>query len=156
MPLDHRRRWYRYHQLFADVLRARLHDERPGDVADLHRRASAWYDQHDEPADGIRHALAARDFERAADLTELAVPAMLRTRREATLRDRVKALPDEVIRVRPVLSAGLAAALLASGELDDHLRHLHPSRILFGPVRKAALVGGALYVSPSGLVRGLR
>jgi LuxR family maltose regulon positive regulatory protein len=119
VPLDDRRGWYRYHQLFADVLQARLRDERPGDVADLHRRASAWYDRNGEPAEAIRHALAGTDFQRAADLAELAIPAMLRSRRETTLRDWLTALPDEVIRVRPVLSAGLAAALLAVGELDD-------------------------------------
>src|SRR5580704_892560 len=64
--LDDRRRWYRYHQLFADVLHARLRDEQPGDVPDLHRRASAWYQQNGEPPVAIRHALAAGDFGRAA------------------------------------------------------------------------------------------
>ena len=68
VPLDVRRRWYRYHQLFADVLHARLRDEQPDDVPDLHRRASAWYEQNGEPSEAIRHALAAQDFERAADL----------------------------------------------------------------------------------------
>ena len=75
VPLDDRRRWYRYHQLFADVLQAHLLDEQPDDVPDLHRRASAWYEQNDEPAEAIRHALAAEDFERAADLVEQAIPA---------------------------------------------------------------------------------
>ena len=59
VPLDDRRRWYRYHQLFADVLHARLRDEQPDDVPDLHRRASAWYEQNGEPSEAIRHALAA-------------------------------------------------------------------------------------------------
>ena len=45
VPLDDRRRWYRYHHLFADVLQARLLDEQPDQVPDLHRRASAWYEQ---------------------------------------------------------------------------------------------------------------
>ena len=66
VPLDGRRRWYRYHQLFADVLHARLRDEQPGDVPDLHRRASGWYEHNDEPSEAIRHALAAGDFDRAA------------------------------------------------------------------------------------------
>ena len=84
---DDRRRWYRYHQLFADVLHARLLDEQPGQVPDLHRRASAWYQQNGEPSEAISHALAAEDFERrAADLVELAIPAMRMTRQEATLR----------------------------------------------------------------------
>ena len=118
VPLDDRRRWYRYHHLFADVLQARLLDEQPGQVPDLHRRASAWYQQNGEPSVAIGHALAAEDFGRAADLIELAIPAMRRTRQEAALRGWLKALPDEVVRVRPVLSVAFAGALLAVGEFE--------------------------------------
>ena len=118
VPLDDRRRWYRYHHLFADVLHARLLDERPGQVPDLHRRASAWYEQNGERPVAIGHALAAEDFGRAADLVELAIPAMRITRQEAALHGWLKALPDEVVRVRPVLSVGLAGALLAVGEFE--------------------------------------
>ena len=118
VPLDDRRRWYRYHQLFADVLHARLLDEQPGQVPDLHRRASAWYQQNGEPSEAISHALAARDFDRAADLVELAIPAMRRSRQEATVRGWLELLPDEVVRVRPVLSVHFAGELLARGELE--------------------------------------
>jgi LuxR family transcriptional regulator, maltose regulon positive regulatory protein len=118
VPLDDRRRWYRYHQLFADVLHARLLDEHPGEVPDLHRRASAWYQQNGEPSEAISHALAAGDYERAADLVELAIPAMRRTRQEATVRGWLELLPDEVVRVRPVLSVHFAGELLARGELE--------------------------------------
>ena len=118
VPLDDRRRWYRYHQLFADVLHARLRDEQPDDVPDLHRRASEWYEQNGEPSEAIRHALAAGDFERAADLVELAIPAMRRNRQEAAVLGWLELLPDEVVRVRPVLSVGFAGALLAGGEYE--------------------------------------
>ena len=118
VPLDDRRQWYRYHHLFADVLQARLLDEQPGQVPDLHRRASAWYQQNGEPSVAIGHALAAGDFERAADLVELAIPAMRRTRQEATVRGWLEVIPDEVIRVRPVLSVGFAGALLSVGEFE--------------------------------------
>jgi LuxR family transcriptional regulator, maltose regulon positive regulatory protein len=66
VPLDDRRRWYRYHQLYADVLQAHLVDEQPDEVPDLHRRASAWFAQNGEPSEAIRHAVAAKNFERAA------------------------------------------------------------------------------------------
>jgi len=79
VPLDDRRRWYRH--LFADVLQARLLDEQPGQVPDLHRRASAGYEQNGEQPVAIGHALAAGDFGRAADLVELAIPAMRRAGR---------------------------------------------------------------------------
>ena len=79
VPLDDKRHWYRYHHLFADVLRVHLMAEQPDLVAALHRRASEWYEQNGSAADAIRHALAAEDFERAADLVELAVPAMRRS-----------------------------------------------------------------------------
>ncbi len=72
VPLDDKRHWYRYHHLFAEVLRMHLMAEQPDQVATLHRRASEWYEQNGSAADAIRHALAAEDFERAADLVELA------------------------------------------------------------------------------------
>jgi LuxR family maltose regulon positive regulatory protein len=118
IPLDDRRRWYRYHQLFADVLRARLVDERPGDVPDLHRRASDWYERHGERFEAIRHALAVEDDERAADLIELAIPALRQGRQEATLRHLVDQIPPELVRVRPVLSIGWVGSRLVSGDFE--------------------------------------
>ena len=98
VPLDDKRHWYRYHHLFAEVLRLHLMAEQPDQVATLHRRASEWYEQNGSAADAIRHALAGEDFERAADLVELALPAMRRSRQEATLLGWLKALPDELFR----------------------------------------------------------
>jgi LuxR family transcriptional regulator, maltose regulon positive regulatory protein len=118
VSLDDRRRWYRYHHLFADVLQARLLDEQPGQVPGLHRRASEWYEQNGERSEAVRHALAAGDFDRAAGLVELALLALRRTRQEARLRGWLEVLPDEVVRVRPVLSAYFAGVLLISGELE--------------------------------------
>ena len=118
VPLDDKRHWYRYHHLFAEVLSAHLLAEQPDQVATLHRRASEWYEQHGSVADAIRHALAAEDFERAADLVELAIPAMRQSRQEATVLGWLKALPDELVRARPVLSVGYAWALLLNGELE--------------------------------------
>ena len=90
----------------------------PSEVPELHRRASGWHEQNGEPSEAIRHALAAGDFERAADLVELAIPAMLRSRQEAAVLGWLELLPDEVVRVRPVLSVGFAGALLAGGEFE--------------------------------------
>jgi LuxR family maltose regulon positive regulatory protein len=118
VPLDDRRRWYRYHHLFADVLRARLRDEQPGQVPGLHRRASEWHGQNGELSEAVGHALAAGDFERAAGLVELASPAMRRTRQEAKLRGWLEVLPSEVVRARPVLSVDFAGVLLMGGELE--------------------------------------
>jgi LuxR family transcriptional regulator, maltose regulon positive regulatory protein len=118
VPLDDRRRWYRYHHLFADVLRARLLDELPDRVPELHRRATEWYEQNGERSEAIGHSLAAKDFERAADLIELAVPAVRQARQEATMRRWLGAIPDELLALRPVLSVHYAGTLLVSGQLD--------------------------------------
>jgi LuxR family maltose regulon positive regulatory protein len=118
VPLDDRRQWYRYHHLFAEVLQAHLRAEQPDLVSTLHQRASVWYEQHGSAADAIRHALAAQDFARAADLLELAVPAMRNSRQEAAVLNWLRALPDELIHRRPVLSVAYAWALLAEGQLD--------------------------------------
>jgi LuxR family maltose regulon positive regulatory protein len=120
IPLDDQRQWYRYHPLFAEVLQARLLDEQPDQVFSMHQRASEWYEYNDSAADAIRHALAAKDFERAATLVELAVPKMRRNRQEATHTELgwLKALPNELVHFRPVLSVAYAYALFGDGELE--------------------------------------
>ena len=119
VPLDASRQWYRYHHLFADVLRARLLDEEPDLVPNLHRRASEWYEQNGERSEAIRHALAGEDFERAASMIELEIPALRQARQEGPMRRWLDALPEDVFRVRPVLSVGYVGALMANGELQD-------------------------------------
>src|SRR5829696_315827 len=118
VPLDDTRRWYRYHHLFGDVLRARLLAEHPERVATLHRRASAWFERYGSTTDAIRHALAAGDVEHAADLIELAAPETRRHRQEATLLGWLQSLPDELLRRRPVLSNAYAGTLMSNGKFD--------------------------------------
>ncbi|MCH7610926.1 MAG: helix-turn-helix transcriptional regulator, partial [Chloroflexi bacterium] len=125
VPLDDRRQWYRYHHLFADVLQAHSMEQQPDQAPIRHRRASEWYEQNGLTSDAIRHALAAEDFERAADLVELAALAMLKSRQDATLIGWLRALPDELARTRPMLSVAYAWASLVGGEpeaAESHLR----------------------------------
>jgi len=119
IPLDDRRRWYRYHHLFADVLLSRLLAERPEDVPGLHRRASRWYEHagHLEPA--VRHAFAAGDVDLAADLIEVAGPDLRRHRAEGTLRSWLSQLPPDVLARRPVLANDFIGALMATGSFDE-------------------------------------
>ena len=119
VPLDNERCWYRYHHLFADVLRMHLMSEQPDQGSILHRRASEWYEQNSSADNAIRHALAAEDFERAATLVELSIPEMRRNRQGATVTELgwLKALPDELVHFRPVLCVDYAYALFAGGEL---------------------------------------
>ena len=119
VPLDDRRTWYRYHHLFGDVVRAKLVDERPDRVAELHRRASDWYADEGELREAIIHALAADDPERAAKLIELAAPAMQRARQESQLRSWLEALPAALYDDRPVLAMALVGARMATGDADD-------------------------------------
>ncbi len=118
VPLDDERRWYRYHHLFAEVLQVHLLGEQPDQVPALHRRASTWYEQSHLPANAIYHALAAQDFEGAARLIELAWPAIFNGFQPATWLGWVKELPEEIVRLRPVLSVGYAWTLLDCGELQ--------------------------------------
>jgi LuxR family maltose regulon positive regulatory protein len=124
VPLDDRRRWYRYHHLFADVLRARLEREHPEDVAELHRRAARWWERHDAPAEAVEHALAAGDGDLAGALVEAAVPALRAGRQEATLRRWLEALPEPAIAARPGLGVAYAGMLLVHGEVAGVERRL--------------------------------
>ncbi len=116
--LDDRRQWYRYHHLFADVLRGRLLDEQPEQVGRLHGLASEWHERHGDVTEAIRHALAGHDAARAAGLVERAMSDLRRDRREASLRAWLEVMPEEVIRTRPVLANALAGARMSTGTFD--------------------------------------
>jgi LuxR family maltose regulon positive regulatory protein len=119
IPLDDKRRWYRYHHLFAEVLQTHLAEGQPEQVSSLHQRASAWYEQNGLRSDAIRHALAAKVFERAAGLIELAGPGTEDgSIQSVTWLGWVKALPEQLIRTRPVLNGWYAYALLGRGDLE--------------------------------------
>ena len=118
VPLDDQRQWYRYHHLFTEVLLAHALEEQPGQIPLLHQLASAWYEQNNLPAEAIRHALAARDFEGAAGLIEKTYLAMDTSIQYAAWLGWVRKLPDEVVRARPVLSFDYARALSDSGEYE--------------------------------------
>jgi LuxR family maltose regulon positive regulatory protein len=118
VPLDDQRCWYRYHHLFADVLRAHLLAEHPREVSELHRRASAWYAAHNLPIPAVRHALAAEEFGRAAHLMEEALADMRRARQDNLLLTWMKSLPESVVRRNPVLSIWFAWSRLMAGDLD--------------------------------------
>ncbi|WP_421740654.1 LuxR C-terminal-related transcriptional regulator [Cellulomonas sp.] len=118
VALDDRREWFRYHHLFADVLRVRMLAEQPDLVPVLHRRASLWYEAHGSADEAVKHALAAQDVDRAVHLMELAVPDIRRHRREALLLGWLTVLPDEAVRRSALLSVFFAYMLMVTGDLD--------------------------------------
>lgn len=103
VPLDDRQYWYRYHYLFAEFLRARLLRLYPELVPELHLRASGWYERNGLSAEAIDYALAANDFERAANLIERAVEPTLMRSEIVTFLNWVEKLPDSVMHRRPRL-----------------------------------------------------
>jgi LuxR family transcriptional regulator, maltose regulon positive regulatory protein len=119
VPLDEVRGWWRYHRLFADLLRARVQQQRPGRVAVLHRAAAAWYQEHGLADEAVGHLLAAGDTASAARLIEQHFDATLYLRSEgATAQRWLAALPAELVQTRPrlLLAQVLLAATLGRAE----------------------------------------
>jgi LuxR family maltose regulon positive regulatory protein len=142
VPLDEERRWYRYHHLFADLLRQRLRqnppplssppmggaeggDDRGSIVAELHIRASEWYEQNGFVDEAIEHALRAEDFERAAHLIEEHVDALWGRGEHTKLRRWITGLPVELVFSKPHLCILHAWDMFTSGQQDAAERSLH-------------------------------
>ncbi len=119
VPLDDVRQWYRYHHLFADVLRHRLASSAtPDEVRMLHSRAAAWFEQQGLIAEAFQHSLAAAEYERCARLVEQVGPQH-QSRGELGLLQRWLAqLPAELLRTRPRLSLIVAWTLSFTADLD--------------------------------------
>jgi LuxR family maltose regulon positive regulatory protein len=119
VPLDEQRCWYRYHHLFADLLRQQLQASEPGLAPELHRRASRWYEQNGDTDQSIQHALAARDFSRAASLMDESSYAAWLNGEVVKLQGWVKALPESVSLMYPKLNIYYAWAAVLTGQYEE-------------------------------------
>src|SRR5579871_2840589 len=123
VPLDHERRWYRYHHLFAEVLRQRLHQriafsgaEEGTDMTELHLRASRWYEAQGLALEAFHHAAAANDVERAARLLEGKDMPLQFQGAVTALLDWLSSLPTPVLNARPSLWVRHASLLMVNGQ----------------------------------------
>jgi LuxR family maltose regulon positive regulatory protein len=119
MPLDHVRQWYRYHQLFADLLRYRLRQEDPSRFVALNRTASHWYEQQGLIDEAVKYALVGEDYDHVAELIETNGLAMIGRSQLAALHNWINALPEEIIQKHPYLSVLLVwvGSLTGQGDL---------------------------------------
>jgi len=124
VPMDNEQRWYRYHHLFADLLRQRMNQnsassttiERSVSVAELHKRASVWYEDNGLEIEAFNHAAAANDVDRAARLVEgNGIPLLYRGVVTPVL-DWLKSLRKAFLDERPSLWVMYASALLIAGQ----------------------------------------
>src|SRR5207249_488483 len=119
VALDNDRQWYRYHRLFAQVLRQRLQQTTYTLVRMLHLRASLWYEQHELFAEAVSHALAASAFEEAARLIEQYAGVFILSNQIQALCEWMQALPEPLVLTHPSLCLVHALALMYTGHLEE-------------------------------------
>ncbi len=136
VPLDDERRWYRYHHLFSDLLRKRLGQSplfvggtKRGSLEELHRRASQWHEENGLPEQAVKHARAAGDFERVAEIAEQAARAGRLDARLTALLRWVDMLPQDLLRAHPRLQVYRAWALFMNGHLEAAQQALKDCRL---------------------------
>jgi LuxR family maltose regulon positive regulatory protein len=115
LPLDNERRWYRYHHLFADLLRQRLY-QRLEDVTELHTRASQWFEDQGLEVEAFQHAAAAQDMDRAERLIEGGGMPLQFRGASAPILNWLKSLPKTTLDTRPSLWVTFASTLLFGGQ----------------------------------------
>jgi len=125
VPLDEERRWYRYHHLFADLLRQRLRQVHPDLTTTLHSRASEWYEQNGFVDQAIEHAFQAGGFDRAALMIEVYIDALWGQGEHAKLQRWLGQLPDENLFARPNISVYQARYQCNNGQLEAANRTLN-------------------------------
>ncbi len=133
VPLDAERHWYRYHHLFVDLLRRRLHQSQPERVPTLHTLAIQWYEQNGLIDEAIDHALRAEDFERTVYLIEQHVDAMWMQGEYAKLRRWRLRLPDELVLSSQKLAIFAAWGLFTSGRLAAAEKFLQFAKLSYNP-----------------------
>jgi LuxR family maltose regulon positive regulatory protein len=143
VSLDHERRWYRYHRLFAELLRTRLARAYPDQIAELHRRASDWYASNDFPYEAITHALAIQDWSRAAEIIEQFSDELPMHGESNTRLGWFESFPAQILLDRPGLGLVYTWALFMSNQLDQADQQLNQ---LMPLVQTTPSLLGELYV----------
>ncbi len=150
VPLDNERHWYRYHHLFADLLRQRLHQNPPplssppwggkegGSVAELHIRASAWYEKNGLEIEALHHAAAANDFERAARLVEGGGNPLYHRGAVTPVLNWLESLPASLLDARPSLWVMYAEVLTTRGRLANAEEAYQAAEAALGDARQDA------------------
>jgi LuxR family transcriptional regulator, maltose regulon positive regulatory protein len=156
VAMDDERRWYRYHHLFAQVLRSHLHQTEPMLVSELHRRSSAWHEQHEIPVEAVQHALAAPDIERATRLIEQHALSVAQRGQVYTMLGWLNALPDALVRTRPSLCLIHALGLLFNSQFEEVLSRLHDAERCIHPdtpAEQASSILGPVFVLRARIAR---
>ncbi|HEU5109413.1 MAG TPA: LuxR C-terminal-related transcriptional regulator, partial [Micromonosporaceae bacterium] len=144
VPLDDVRGWWRYHHLFADLLRARLERQQPEQVRELHRKAAGWHERHGLAEDAVRHAMGVGDAVGAARLIERHVDGLLMRSEGATVQRWLAALPVELVGSRPRLLLARARLALLNGQVEG------VDALLDTAERAAAAAGDEAYEPSAG------
>jgi LuxR family maltose regulon positive regulatory protein len=119
IPMNDDRTWFRYHQLFADLLRSRLSRVDIFEEKNLHNLAAHWFEQNDHLEEAIYHALAAQDFHHAARLIRDISEAVWLKSEYSKLIGWIKALPIDVVQDQPWLCVWCAWSLTQVGSLEE-------------------------------------
>ena len=143
IPLDNERHWYRYHHLFAELLRNRLARIYSDQIPELHRRASDWYGRNGLPSEGITHALAIQDWSRAAEIIERFSDELPMRGESNTRLSWLESFPAHIRLERPRLGLVYAWALFMSNQLDHAEQQLNQ---LMPLVQTIPSLLGELYV----------
>ena len=118
VPLDPERNWFRYHHLFADLLRARLEKQRPEDISILHLRASEWYRCNHQMSKAIDHVLSARDYDMACKLIDELVEPLIAQNGIGSLLEWIHKLPLEIVTTHPWLCIAQAWSALFTNDVE--------------------------------------
>ena len=117
--LDSNGTWFRYYPLFAEVLRAELRHRLPDELPALHSSASDWFARHGQPVEAMRHAVAASDWQLAAEIVGAQWLVCVVHGSGAVLRELVSEIPSEVVNGDAELALAMAGLLLEAGEIED-------------------------------------
>jgi len=124
VSLDPARTWFRYHHLFADLLRLELRRRLPGQLPALHRLAAGWLSEHGEVVDAVRHTQAAGDWSGAAQLLADRSFGLTLDGHAQTIQTLLRVFPPGAVTEGPDLPLARATSDLARGRLDEAAAHL--------------------------------
>jgi LuxR family maltose regulon positive regulatory protein len=158
LPLDNERKWYRYHHLFADVLRVRLQESSPELIPVLHQRAAAWYESNGFLVEAVEHSLAGSNLDRAVRLIERVAPATIVRGQVHTALGWLQKLPNEIMRDHPALCVIDSGALMFTNQFEAAESRLRDSEQYIATfpdqeAEKIRFIRGMIAMSRATLVR---